>query len=430
MADLGVHPGIAVSSQPLAAVDAQTYWMSARIPSDQFLLYVFDGVLEAADTVAVVAGLRERALACPDLQLRVDDGNRWRYPRWVPAPVQDNAFRVHDAELDWPACLDAVAALAEDQLDARESAWRLHLFAPVTGVPTATGVATVAVVQICHTLADGTRTAELGGWLLGREQPVAPIPAARRANLLMAGIAAGRAHRDLVAAIAAGDITAAPPPRPPLPINACAPGPRRIRTLICDRATLAGRRTVTVAALEAIGTALADYLSARDIDPAPLAAEVPLRKSGPRPARNHFRNVGIGLHPGLPRAERDVRIAAELAAARRRADHAAAAAEDRALAAVPAPLLRWGTERFDPTARPPAVTGHTVVSSVNRGPKDLLLGGLPVLFTAGYPALSPMMGLTHGVHGLGDTVALSVHAAAGVDLDDYLPRLALAVASA
>ena len=27
----------------LAAVDAQTYWMSAKIPNDQFLLYGFEG---------------------------------------------------------------------------------------------------------------------------------------------------------------------------------------------------------------------------------------------------------------------------------------------------------------------------------------------------------------------------------------------------
>ena len=28
----------------LTAVDAQTYWMSAKIPNDQFLLYGFAGV--------------------------------------------------------------------------------------------------------------------------------------------------------------------------------------------------------------------------------------------------------------------------------------------------------------------------------------------------------------------------------------------------
>jgi hypothetical protein len=52
-----------------------------------------------------------------------------------------------------------------------------------------------------------------------------------------------------------------------------------------------------------------------------------------------------------------------------------------------------------------------------------------VVLTAGYPALSPMMGLTHGVHGIGDTVAISVHAAESAfqgecaDIDAYLRLL-------
>ena len=52
-----------------------------------------------------------------------------------------------------------------------------------------------------------------------------------------------------------------------------------------------------------------------------------------------------------------------------------------------------------------------------------------MVLTAGYPALSPLMGLTHGVHGIGDTVAISVHAAESAvpDIDDYLDRLRVAV---
>ncbi len=38
-----------------------------------------------------------------------------------------------------------------------------------------------------------------------------------------------------------------------------------------------------------------------------------------------------------------------------------------------------------------------------------------------------MMSLTHGVHGLGDTIALSVHADPdNVDVDDYVDRLRVA----
>lgn len=47
------------------------------------------------------------------------------------------------------------------------------------------------------------------------------------------------------------------------------------------------------------------------------------------------------------------------------------------------------------------------------------------MLPAGYPALSPMMGLTHGVHGIGDTIAISVHAAASAvpDIDAYTALL-------
>ena len=71
------------------------------------------------------------------------------------------------------------------------------------------------------------------------------------------------------------------------------------------------------------------------------------------------------------------------------------------------------------------MTGNTVVSSVNRGAADLHFGGATVVMTAGYPALSPMMGLAHGVHGIGDTVAVSVHAAESAigDVDEYVARL-------
>jgi len=122
----------------------------------------------------------------------------------------------------------------------------------------------------------------------------------------------------------------------------------------------------------------------------------------------------------------------DFAQRRVRAAHPAMIAASRAFAATPAPLLRWGVAQFDPTLRSPVATGNTVVSSVNRGAADLRFGSARVAVTAGYPALSPMMGLTHGVHGIGDTVAVSVHTAAsaigGEDaLAAYVERLAKAL---
>jgi hypothetical protein len=188
------------------------------------------------------------------------------------------------------------------------------------------------------------------------------------------------------------------------------------------------RPTVTVAALAAVAEALGGYLAQRGEDIGSLGAEVPMAGGPTGKARNNFRNVNIGLHPQLDRQQRSACIAAELADQRRRAEHYAVQASAAAFAAVPAGLLRWGVGRFDPNMRSDKVSGHTVVSSVNRGPADLTFGGCPVALTAGYPALSPMMGLTHGVHGIGDVVAVSVHADPGViDVDGYVDRLAYAL---
>jgi hypothetical protein len=208
-------------------------------------------------------------------------------------------------------------------------------------------------------------------------------------------------------------------------------GVRSICTVIRNRAQLPGP-TVTVGVLAAVSTALADHLRELGDEPSTLGAEVPMAKAGVRLSHNHFGNVGVGLYPKLDFGERADRIAGDLAQRRNRAAHPAMLASSRAFAGMPAALLRWGVGQFDPTLRSPTVTGNTVVSSVNRGPADLRFGELPVVLTAGYPGLSPMMGLTHGVHGIGDTIAISVHAAESAigDIDAYVERLERALGSA
>ena len=77
-----------------------------------------------------------------------------------------------------------------------------------------------------------------------------------------------------------------------------------------------------------------------------------MAKPGVRHAHNHFFNVTVGLYPELIRQARVERIAADLADARRRSQHPAARAADRAFAAVPAPLLRWGVSLLILTSGP------------------------------------------------------------------------------
>ena len=70
-----------------------------------------------------------------------------------------------------------------------------------------------------------------------------------------------------------------------------------------------------------------------------------------------------------------------------------------------------------------------MVSSVNCGAADFSFGGMPVRLAAAFPGLSPMVGLTHCVTGVGDTVSISVFGAESAigDVDGYIERLEAAL---
>ena len=404
----------------MAAVDAQFYWMSAKLPNDQFLLYAFDA--EPADYPGVVEQVCRRARACPGLSVRVRDGTALTYPRWVPTAVtRDQVIRHGLADQTWHGCLAAVVGLADDQLDIRRMPWRLHVFTPVLGIPGVAGAGTVAVMQVAHAVADGARAAAMAAWLFGRATPVPDVRPPRAGWLPWRAAQAARTHRHLVCDTRAGLLPPGVGSRPLLSTNARPAGARAVRTLARPRAQLRGP-TVTVGVLTAVSAALFDLLGG---GAGSLGAEVPMAKPGEPLAHNHFGNVVVGLYPKLDPDARAERIAAELANGRRRFGHPATRAADRAFGAMPAALLRWGVAQFDPDVRPAQVSGNTVVSSVYRGAADLSFGDARVVLTAGYPALSPVMGLTHGVHGIGDTVAISVHAAQSAvpDIDAYMRLL-------
>ncbi|WP_081830636.1 WS/DGAT domain-containing protein [Rhodococcus sp. UNC363MFTsu5.1] len=423
--------------------DAQTYWISTKIHSDQFLLYCFE---DSADSTAEMSrSLIARAALVADLRLKVRDVPfHADYPYWVPMDIGADHVVAHEPLESWPDCLLAVGELLTERLDSRESPWRLHLFAVGRGAPRCGDApAVVAVLQVAHALADGRGASALARALFGgqaaaarrspRPAPWRPVSAlalaaarlpAQLASLAVAAVPAHRTHRELERDTAAGVLPPQPPSLPKGPTNARPDEHRSVRMVVRDAAELRGPGvTVTVGAMTAISLALTRYLEAQGNElPANLAAEVTVAKSGQAHARNHFRNVAVDLHPDLADLrERAEAIAASMASRRVRGEHSAAAAADRALRSVPGPLVRWGVEQFDFGAIPDTVTGNTVVSSVDRGPADLSLGGGRVRFTAGFPALSQFMGLTHGVHGIGDTVTIGVTTSPSVlaDIDAY-----------
>ena len=326
-----------VSSERMAAADAQLLWLSAKVPNDQFLVYVFD---DEPDFPAALDELRRNAEGCGELQLRVVDDDRLRYPRWACRGIDPGQFVVHHAAGDWRSCLGAIGRL--DQLDITRMAWRVHVFAPAT-----------VVVQVSHALGDGTRSAALAA--------VPVRPPARRSPpgdpgprpLPVAGDQRGEGLPGPGPRHRGRRVESAPTPRPVLSINSRSSETPVLRTLVLDRAKL--RPTVTVAALSAVGEALGGYLADRGEDVSRLGAEVPMAGPPTTKVRNNFRNVGIGLYPEADSG--NVRRVSPPTSPR----NAAAPSTpppwlDRSLRGGARPLLRWGVSKFDPHARSQTVS--------------------------------------------------------------------------
>lgn len=409
---------------PMASADAMWLWFSARFPTDQALVFAFRGV--PASVPEAVAATLTRAREIPYLAVRIrEDPAGWRHPTWVPAAVAPEQAVVHELPTStWDACLDAVSAVLRQQLDPRVRAWRLHVFTPVHGVPGTSGAATVVVLQIDHTLGGGGRTAALAGALFGRSALPDPIQRATSVRPLRSVTAKARAKRTLAADTAAGRLPAVKAPVRSLSVNATPSGTRVLRTLTCDRDRLSGP-TVTVGAMTAISDAMTGYLTARGEDPAQLTAAVPVAKRGVAKSYNHFDQTWIGFHPDAPTRDEQIRrITDDFAAWHRRTQHPSYDIASAPSEAIPAAVRRLAIKLARIDGGRELVPAHTTVSSVDRGPADLSFGGCSVAFTTGFPALVPISSLSHGVHVIGRTVAIGVHASAPqVDVDDYLDRL-------
>ena len=420
--------------------DARAYWMSSRIPSDQYLLYCFRNPTDSGDSVATEVAARARRVDALTVKIRDVSGD---FPWWVPMEVGSGHVTTRRLSTStWVSCRNAIEELLTVPLDARESPWHLHLFEAVTDAPKCDDdSALVAVLQISHALADGRGTAHIARYLFGDDTVSAEVLAVddfarlrrfdtvrRVLALVRRGAAAFRADRELTAEMGAGLVPASTPPVPLTRLNRKPNANRVIRTVTVPSAHLkAPGVSVTVGALTVISRALERYLSTGDS----LVAETTFAKVGPSRSNNHFSNAGVDLHADVPDlTERARRIGRSVADRRARLSHRAFDVADRANAAVPARWIRSGVDHFDLDVVPETMTGTTVVSSVYRGPADLVLGGGTVVFTAGFPGLSPLMGLTHGVHGIGDVVTLSILTSPAVvdDVNRYERLLRDAVA--
>lgn len=425
----------------MAPADAAMYWASQVSANDQFLLFAFSGG-EAATCAASVSEVRRRAAAIVDLHLTVETvPGDLDFPRWVPAPVSDDAIVGYPGPYTWDAVLEDVAALST--LSGGDL-WRVHIFDRVTGVPDADSLARVAVLQISHALGDGRRVSAIARALFGGSLPESARDArAAVGDRILAAVRGGALvgpHIVRATALGFAAWAASVPGTTSTPVTATrantAPGDRRVlRTLtVPSQAVRSGGHSVTVGVLAVLAEVLPAFL---DAPPRDACAEVTVAfghdPAAKALARNRFQTASVPLHAEQAvRLRRAELIAAELAAVRRRIDSPGFVASRRAAASAPAVLGATAARLSADAPQPGIVAGWTVVSSVDRGAADLTLAGGRVLFTAGFPALSAAHSLTHGVHGIGDAVTISVCAGGPVtdDVDDYMASLAAAFAPA
>ncbi len=442
------------------------FWLSRRSRNDLFLLYAFADL--GCPTAELRAAVLARSARIPDLCVRLREvPGDLAYPAWVPCEISDEQFVEHPVVADWAGLRSAVGDLLGTGVDATHRPWRLHVFRGVADAPMRRSpdeVTTIAVLQISHVLVDGRRATAVARELFGgaidsgggsrRPSRVcpAPRPAARPDRIAAAvgalllpvavartvhrGIRANRARAELAALTASGAI---PPPGPgfaPTAVNDGSAPPvsgHAVDMLVLDSAELrVPGYTVTVVVLAAVSIALSKYLAATGAAVPELGAQVPmaLPGGGKGRSRNNYRNLSVDLFLGEPDlSARADKIAAALRARTERARHPLLSGQDQVTAVTPALFLRRDADGWPLDLVPDSIAGNTVVSSVDRGPADLEFGG-PARFTAGFPAIGSVMRLTHGVHGLGETVTISLHADPVVvtDLDGYARELRKAVA--
>lgn len=461
----------------LAPQDATMYWLSRRTRNDQFLLYCF--AEPACGTPELRRTIVDRCAGIPDLRVRLrEDPTGLSYPRWVACEPAPDQFVDHaSAGWEWSRLLRALGELLHTGVDPGYRPWRLHVFRDIRAAPTGDPSSTVVVLQISHALADGRGATRLARGLFtevgepGRRRTNRDIAAPRtgdrvagtesgpsgRANeagvwavrmaasrfpagyaaarmpidivrTLSRGVRAHRAQRELARLTSAGRLPGPAPSYAPGPLN----GPEQVtghtvRMLVYPIEDFrVSDHSITVMALTAVSVAVERYLTGRGETVRRLGAQVPMALPEVVGVRNNYRSLGVDLCAGEPDPRRRAAAIAEALAARRvRAVHPLVAVPDSVTAVVPALVHRRDVWRFPIETIPDAVAGHTVLSSVDRGPADLTFGGAPVRFTAGFPALGSVMHLTHGLHGLGATVTLSVHAdpAAVPDIDGYTEQL-------
>ncbi|OQS15693.1 hypothetical protein B0T36_06795 [Nocardia donostiensis] len=434
----------------LAANDAAYYYFrySGRV-TDWPMWWVFESETGVPSADEIVRHFSARAEVLEPLRRRVHDvPGGFAHPFWgVDGSPIDSHIVTHPGELDWPGCLDRMGAVLSQPLDARVSAWQLHVFPEVSGVPTLTGAGTVVMMHISHALMAGPAMTSLSEALFAATPEPVRIdglgPAAKRPPLTRAAIAGALRWPWQVlqfnAAVRAenrridrdgDDGGPSTPPRSRTVFNRRVGPGRAMRTfpLRLQDVRIPGV-TVTAVGLTAISRAMQRYLDERgETCPDDLAAYVTI--AVPEATVMGVNRVGadvVDLSPALPDlAGRAEAVDATLRVRRRSASSRRELNRLELVDRLPSRVYRarFGTLWPDDPAAP--AVAHTILTSIKCEPTaEWSLLGRRFRFAGMLPPVYPDIGLAHSFVGAGDSFTVSAACDPDIvaDFDDYCALL-------
>ncbi|MGW0023933.1 wax ester/triacylglycerol synthase domain-containing protein [Rhodococcus sp. NPDC003383] len=412
-------------------------------PSVMTHFYVFDtrqGSTPIATHAEAVDWILERTHRTPALRRRLqrvpwDLG----YPYWVEAAVDP------DHHIDFrrighttrPHLHRLFASLAEQPLDFGRPLWKLHVLSDVRGVGALPDHATVVVLRVHHSIADGKGAVQIARALFddpaaepsrgGTPVPVpGPVAAVRKLPgdyVRYAGAVRRwmRGRRSLRALVASGEIAQPRTPRPRTRFNVVDDSTRlfgRVRFELRDVRALghATGTTVNDVILAVVSDAVGTYLAERGETPAAsLAAHVPISvgaRSG-LVAENKISDLHVDLHTDRTDPLTRLHLIHESVAREKdRVWRPEWIAVESSLDAVPSLCMRYSLWR---AVRKAVVSTcgragatNTGLSNVPRGSADALrFGDSPAVGGFSVPCLNRLVGLMHSVVTLGDALDLT-----------------------
>ncbi|WP_433602220.1 wax ester/triacylglycerol synthase domain-containing protein [Nocardia sp. CA-135953] len=433
----------------MVANDAAYYYLarSGRV-TDWPMWWVFDNGDTPLTAVDIADHFGECAELLEPLRRRIQEvPGGLGHPFWVvdDSPIDAHIVTHDAAQQDWAQCQDEIGRILAQPLDARVSAWQLHVFPNVTGIATPSGAGPVVLMHVSHALMAGPAMTSLS------EALFASVPlriegqgaATRRPRPVLAAVLGALRWplqvlrfnirvRGEMRRIARENDDSGPnvPPVTSTRLNGRIGTGRAMRSIPLElRVVRAPGVTVTAFGLTAISRAMQRYLEKRDGScPDDLAVLVTVAvPDAPVMGANYIGAAAVELAAAEP--DLAARARAVDATLRVRRDSPSGRRELNRLGLIDLLPSRTYRTRFG-TLAPAAPDGpayaHTILTSIRCEPTaEWSLSGKPFRFAGMLPPVYPEIGLAHSFVGAGDTFTVSVVCDPGIvpDLDDYCELL-------